>query len=127
MSTDRFNDKELWNLPSEAHCDCEGPFDPEDSWLTRACAEEQRMAMQEWFLARYCDPAIDTPRGRYGGFIFIHGGPYDPGVEIARRFSGLLDAELIHAVVIELTFSGGDQWAPVRFDEDSNEAERDCA
>ena len=56
---DHIDDSELGNLPPEAFSpfDVDGPFDPQDHWLETADEEEQRIAMREWFLARFCDPA----------------------------------------------------------------------
>jgi len=128
---DRLDESELWNLPAEAHSDSDGPFDPDHGWMESAPIDEQCIAMREWFLARYCDPAGETPVGRYGGYIFVNGGPYDPAVEIPKRFAGLLDDALIQAVVNALHFSGGDQWVPIHHtledqDDDQDELVR-CA
>lgn len=68
---DHLDGSELGNLPSEAwgkKFDMDGPFDPDDFWIESAGEEEQRIAMREWFTARFCDPAHDTPyNGREGG------------------------------------------------------------
>lgn len=120
---DSIDDSELGNLPPEAFgniFDTDGPFDPDDSWLMNAERDEQRTAIREWFLARYCDPAEETPyNGREGGYLFIHGGPYDPADEIPERFSGLVDDDLIGNVIDELHGEGGgDAWAPVNWEPD---------
>ncbi|MFM0060634.1 hypothetical protein PQR64_33925 [Paraburkholderia phytofirmans] len=112
------DDTELSNLPPEAHgniFDVDGPFDPDDDWLENASADEKRIAMREWFLARYCDAAEETPyNGREGGYLFINGGPYDPADEIPGRFGSIVSDETIDEVVAELHAEGGDEWAPIR-------------
>lgn len=112
---DRLDDSELCNLPPEAFrkWDVDGPFDPQDCWLKDAHEEDQKTAMREWFLARFCDPAEETPyNGREGGYIFIYGGPYDPAYELPERFSGIVDDDLIQEVIDELHTDVGNQWAP---------------
>lgn len=79
---DHIDDSELANLPPEAYeniFDTDGPFDPNNHWLETADEDDQKTAMREWFLARYCDPAQETPyNGREGGYLFVNGGPYNP-------------------------------------------------
>lgn len=114
---DYLGDSELSNLPEEAHdnrFDLTGPFEPSDHWLSRASKDDQEIAVREWFLARYCDPAGDTPyNGREGGYLFIHGGPYDPANEIPNRFTGLVPDSVIEQIIDEMHEMHGDQWAPV--------------
>lgn len=128
MGYDPYEDSELSNLPPEAYgnvFDTDGPFDPDDNWLETAERHDQLTAMREWFLARYCDPAHETPyNGREGGYLFIHGGPYDPGDEIPERFSGIVDDDLIQEVVDELAGEHGDQWAPINHAPDDEWDER---
>ena len=57
---DRLDDNELGNLPQEAFAngfDADGPFEVSDRWLKTAEPDDQVIAIREWFLARYCDPA----------------------------------------------------------------------
>ena len=115
---DHLEDSELANLPPEAYgtaFDIDGPFDPDSDWLQSADREEQLIAMREWFLARYCDPAEETPyNSREGGYLFICGGPYDPGDELPSRFSGIVDDDIIQEVVDEMHRGVGYQWAPIQ-------------
>ena len=114
---DHYLDSELSNLPEEAHENpfyLEGPFEPNNQWLSRAGKEDQEIAVREWFLARFCDPAMGTPyNGREGGYLFIHGGPYDPANEISERFTGIVSDDLIELIVDEMHDMHGDQWAPI--------------
>lgn len=90
-------------------------FDPDDSWLKTAPKELQIEAMRSWFYARYQDPANDTPyNGREGGYLFIHGGPYDPNEVIQERFSEMVEDDVMEELIDELHGeAGGDRWAPI--------------
>lgn len=120
MYEDPYGNSELGNLPPEAwgnYFDADGPFDPNDFWLKSASEEEQLIAMREWFLARYCDPAQNTPyTGREGGYQFVNGGPYNPENELFKRFESCVDYEAIQVVVDELHEMVGENWAPLRSD-----------
>ena len=119
-----YDDSEVSNLPPDAFSPFEGPFDPQDHWLRTADKDDQLIAMRAWFLARYCDPAHETPyNGREGGYLFIHGGPYDPADVLPARFGGVVGDDLIQEVVEEMQAEHGDQWAPAiygfdEYDED---------
>lgn len=119
-----YDDSEVSNLPHEAFSPFEGPFDPQDHWLRTADKDDQLIAMRAWFLARYCDSAHETPyNGREGGYLFIHGGPYDPADVLPARFGGVVGDDLIQEVVEEMQAEHGDQWAPAiyvfdEYDED---------
>lgn len=109
------DDNEVSNLPPEAFSPFEGPFDPQNHWLSSADEDDQRIAMRAWFLDRYCDPAHETPyNSREGGYLFIHGGPYDPADVLPERFASIVDDELIQEVIDEMYDEVGNQWAPVR-------------
>ena len=117
---DHLDDSELGNLPPEAFSPFAGVLDFNNYWLKNAERDDQLIAVREWFLARYWDPANDTPyNGREGGYQFIHGGPYDPADVLPTRFSGVVDADVIDEVVEDLHGEVGDSWAPVKdeFDE----------
>jgi hypothetical protein len=109
---------ELANLPPEAFnqfC-VDGPFDPNDDWLESAGEEDQATAVKCWFYARYCDPAQETPyNGREGGYLFIHGGPYDPADVLPNRFSRAVSDEILQEIIDELYVEVGDQWAPIQY------------
>jgi len=115
---DRLEDDDVSDLPPEAWgnvFDADGPFDPDDRWLKQAEPEQQRVAMRAWFLARFCDPAHETPyNGREGGYLFVNGGPYDPANELQGRFADVVDDNAIRDVVDEMHVEVGDRWAPVR-------------
>jgi len=114
---DYLDDSELANLPPEAWgnvADVDGPFDPEDFWIENADKDHQRIAMREWFTARYCDPAHETPyNGREGGYLFVNGGPYVPSDELHTRFGRFVPGDVIQEVADELVMEVGDQWAPI--------------
>lgn len=104
-------------LPDEAGVVTGSQFDPGDKWLRKASRELQIMAMRLWFCSRYQDPANDTPyKGREGGYLFIHGGPYDPDEEIQDRFSDVVEFDVIQELVQELYGEVGQEWAPIEHD-----------
>lgn len=114
----RDDDNELGNLPPEAFnpWDVDGPFEPQNHWLETANRDEKIIAVREWFLARYCDPAHNTPyNGREGGFQFIHGGPYDPADVIPARFAKVVEEDVMEEVIDELHRQVGDEWGPVQY------------
>jgi len=110
-------ESELSDLPEEAFektFDADGPFEPSDVWLKKAKPEHQTIAMREWFLSRYCDPAIETPYiSREGGYQYVNGGPYSPSEELYDRFSGKVPDDLIEEVVDEMEMEVGHEWAPI--------------
>ncbi|MFZ3018486.1 MAG: hypothetical protein WA056_08535 [Gallionella sp.] len=118
MSINLFEDSELSNLPPEAFdpFNVDGPFDPQDHWLRTASKWEQMTAMREWFYARYCDPAIDTPyNSQEGGYLYIHGGPYDPADVLPERFSGIVDDDTVQEIVDEMHDEIGAEWVPIHY------------
>jgi hypothetical protein len=108
-------DCDVSNFPPEAFSSIDGSFDPQNIWLSVADTEDQKIAMRAWFLARYCDPAIETPyNGEEEGYLYIFGGPYDPSDVLFERFAGVVDDDLIQEVVEEMYGEVGDQWASIR-------------
>ncbi|HEY9755900.1 MAG TPA: hypothetical protein V6C97_12110 [Oculatellaceae cyanobacterium] len=57
--------------------------------------------MRTWFFERYEDPVHSSPWVD-GEYVYIHGGPYDAGVEIEAEFSGLASKEAIEELVDDL-------------------------
>lgn len=92
----------------------EPSFDPSDADLAVAGHEEQIELMRRWFLARYCDPAEETPyESREGGYIWVRGGPYDPREQLGARFEGVADRDAIEELASELYSIVGAEWAPI--------------
>ncbi|WP_349844391.1 hypothetical protein ABNP39_07990 [Pantoea dispersa] len=115
---DRYIDYgESSNFPEEAFdmtFNVDGPIEFNDKWLEKADNDDQRSALVEWFTARYCDPAEETPyNGREGGYLFIHGGPFYPDDELRERFSGIVPDEIIDDAITELENLVGSEWAPI--------------
>lgn len=121
---DHLRDSELGNLAAEALLPFGGPVEFDDAWLRNADRDDQLIAVREWFLARYCDPAYEPPyNGREGGFLFIHGGPYDPADILPDRFDGVVEDGVIDEVVADLHSEVGHRWAPIndQYDYDFDE------
>ena len=106
-----FDGDERSNLPEEAFSPFGGPFDPRDDWLEKADEDDQRTAMEIWFMDHYCDPVNETRYTRDGSLFYINGGPFDPEVELFNRFSGFVDDTVVHEVVNEMRSLHGNFWA----------------
>ena len=123
MPLEDFPDELLSDLPDRDESSHGAElYDPDDAELEAASEVARRRAMMKWFLARYCDPAHETPyESREGGYIWINGGPYDPGEQLTDRFSHVVDQELIDQLANDLRLDGGHEWAPIRHDDDYDE------
>lgn len=86
----------------------------DDEWLSGAEVTDQINAMRVWFLARYCDPAIETPYMSSEGYLFTRGGPYNPYDELTDRFDGIASEDAIEDLGEELFDLYGDEWAPTQ-------------
>jgi hypothetical protein len=94
-------------------------FEPDNEWLKSANLELCHEAMRQWFASRYWDPANDTPyNGREGGYIYVHGGPFDAEEELYERFGGLMTDESIRSVVDDVESDGIYEWAPIHTEPD---------
>ncbi|MBN6111549.1 hypothetical protein [Xanthomonas bonasiae] len=115
MSTEPlFEDMDQWpDLPPSAYTDA-GTSEINNDWLSSAPQAEQAAALLEWFQARFQDPAHETPyMSSEGGYIWIHGGPYDAKEELEERFSGLVPEEVITFVAEHVEgIDGIWEWAP---------------
>lgn len=109
-------DELLSNIPDGAQdWEPQPPFDPSDADVVLADRDGQIDLMRQWFLARYCDPAEETPyESREGGYTWIWGGPYDLMEQLQDRFGSVVDDELIRELAGELYRERGPDWAPIR-------------
>lgn len=106
-------------LPEEAGVNTISGFEPNNEWLSSARPDLRHEAMRQWFLSRFWDPANDTPyNGREGGYLYIHGGPYEAGDELYGRFGDLLDDEIVRAVIDDVESDGIYEWAPIHTEPD---------
>jgi hypothetical protein len=89
--------------------------------LADASRDEQLEAMEEWFRARYEDPAERTPyESREGGYIWIWGGPYDAEEELRGEFEGIVPDDVIEELVDVLNGECS-EWAPMSSPDDYDE------
>jgi hypothetical protein len=105
---------QLWQEHLDAEEDLrpgDGPFDPSESDFAGADKKTQKDLMRRWFLARYCDPAEETPYE--DGYIWVWGGPYDPREQLSDRFSGIAIDKAIDELAAELYLDVGAEWAPI--------------
>jgi len=115
---DHFED-DYPELPDEAGANTRSGFEPDNEWLLSASPNLRHEAMRQWFVSRYWDPANDTPyNGREGGYIYIHGGPYEAEDELYGRFGDLFDEEIVRAVIDDVESDGIYEWAPIHTEPD---------
>jgi hypothetical protein len=106
-------------LPIDAGQRTRSGFEPRDEWLRAAAPGLQQEAMRLWFVSRYWDPANDTPyNSEEGGYLYIHGGPYDAAEELYDRFGDQVPEEVIQAVVEDVESDGITEWAPIHTEPD---------
>lgn len=80
--------------------------------IASADRDEQIDAMEQWFRAKYEDPAERTPyESAEGGYIWIWGGPYDAEIELRSEFEDTVPEELIETLASRLS-AECPQWAP---------------
>ncbi|MEM7729331.1 MAG: hypothetical protein AAF311_08650 [Pseudomonadota bacterium] len=95
-----------------------------DSYRERAVEH-----MTEWFFSRFQDPVNRLPHNsREGGYLYIHGGPYDARDQISSEFADQYPEELIEEAIDAVEADGVVQWdstdnsgyddAPYELDED---------
>lgn len=112
-------DIDCLDLPPEAGIATEQGFEPDNAWIKEADYDEKIAVMLHWFSSRYQDPACDTPWvGSEGGYIFIHGGPYDARDSLHDRFGGRIQDELIEDAAQKIEECGITEWAPIHSEPD---------
>lgn len=84
----------------------------DDNWLRAAETDQQLAAMRHWLMARYCDPAMETPHSSEVGYIFTRGGPWHPHDVLMERFEGVADFDTIEELVADILGEIGDELAP---------------
>lgn len=110
------------DLPEEAGVNTRSGFEPNNEWLSSAPPNLRHEAMRQWFLTRFEDPANDTPyNGREGGYLYIHGGPFEAEDELYGRFGNLFNDEIVRAVVNNVESNGIYEWAPIHTEPDYDE------
>ena len=99
--------------------DLEHPMSADD--VRESDRDTQLDVMETWFRQRFEDPAERTPyESAEGGYIWIHGGPYDAREELEPEFSGIVPDELINELADDLERECW-QWAPTPSPEDYDE------
>jgi len=84
------------------------PADFEDSDI-----DEAAELIKDWFFDNFEDPAQSTPYdSREGGYIYIHGGPYESRDIIENVFADSASQEVITAAIELVEHDGTSEWAP---------------
>lgn len=108
------DEDELPEPPPEAYSDAHRR-EVDDGWLATAEQDDQVAAMVQWFHARFWDPAHETPyMSSEGGYIWVHGGPYDATEQLQERFSGIATEEAIEEAIDSVQSDGIYDWAPTQ-------------
>lgn len=69
--------------------------------------------IKKWFLENFEDPAHSTPHdSSEGGYLYIHGGPYDTRDVVETIFGQDVPQETLEVAIEELEYEGGPEWAP---------------
>ncbi|MBB3277350.1 hypothetical protein [Pseudoxanthomonas sp. OG2] len=84
----------------------------DDDWLREAEPDQQAAAMRHWLMARYCNPAYETPYHSDVGYIYTRGGPWHPHDVLMERFEGIADFDTIEELVADIFAEIGDELAP---------------
>ena len=89
------------------------PEFPSDNSLASLSSSEQILALCEWFLWNFEDPANETPHdSSEGGYIYIWGGPYDAHEQLSEKFEELVGLDVVEAAVEQVESDGIVYWAP---------------
>ena len=103
--------KRRYNLPIDRQS-----ISSED--LGAADTELQIEIMREWFFQHYQNPVHECPyNGREGGYLYIHGGPYNAENELVNEFIGIVGDDVINKLVDELETECS-EWSGVSKPED---------
>lgn len=84
------------------------------SQLKRVSRGRQMEYMRYWFHCNFEDPVHETPyNGREGGYLYIHGGPYNAHEELDGEFGSLIPPDRIEEIAKEIEAEDGVyDWAP---------------
>jgi RiboL-PSP-HEPN len=89
-----------------------------ESHLEQESEETQIAAMRSWFFDNFQDPVHETPYdSREGGYIYLHGGPYNAKEELTSRFDGVVPEEIINKLADELTDESWEWEGRERYDD----------
>ncbi|WP_104401799.1 HEPN domain-containing protein [Vibrio penaeicida] len=101
----------IYSIPEELH-----KISVEDLKLKSTVFQKE--IIRQWFFENYQDPVHDCPyNSREGGYIYIHGGPYEAGDELFSEFGDELDEKIIQEVADELD-EDGIEWSGIPRQED---------
>jgi hypothetical protein len=81
--------------------------------LRRMRTADQVPYLTHWFLTYYEDPARSTPyNSAEGGYLYVHGGPYDAQEQISKEFDGIVSERVIEQAIETVQEDGIFDWAP---------------
>jgi hypothetical protein len=88
--------------------------------------DQQIQLIIDWFGLHFEDPVQQTPyNSREGGYLWIHGGPYDADEEIQSEFSSVASLDVMRSAVDEITADGTLEWAGVNDGSDYTDEDHD--
>jgi hypothetical protein len=91
---------------------------PNETFRALPDAEKLELMIQ-WFLERYEDPAQETPyNGREGGYLYVHGGPYNAKDQLFSEFADLASEELMDEAAESIEADGIYDWAPIDWEDE---------
>lgn len=84
------------------------------SRIRRFSKEFQKRLITDWFFDRFENPRIQetTHNGSDGGYLYIHGGPYDAREAIEAEFNAVVSADVIDKAINYVESDGTFEWAP---------------
>jgi len=90
----------------------DGPY-VTPSRIRRFSKEFQKRLIANWFFDRFEDPGAGTSHnGSEGGYLYIHGGPYDAREAIEAEFKAVVGVDVIDKAIDFVERAGTLEWAP---------------
>ena len=116
IATDQLTDGKLIELPAEAGDITAPRFEPNEEWLQRAPALEQKTAVWRWFATRYEELEPSTPHDPQGNYFFGRKEPVQLDQVLHERFDALVPQDRLDELVKDIQARAGNEWAWMELD-----------